>query len=148
MSPVFRLQSRNPDSRAGEGNTYVTTANGLWWLVSPRGSPPVPLDPLLHRSKWKIGALARLLGIGTRTLARLIERSTGLPAKTWLRQTRAVTACHLLREGWKIEALASELGFHHTASFTREFKAVVGVNPSTYFRMEQSRFFIPTDDVP
>lgn len=141
MFPASLSQSRHPDfcGRAA----YITPAYAVWWLVHPGERPPVVLDPLLRRSTWSIGPLARLLGIGTRTLARIIERSTGLSAKTWLRQTRAVTACNLLREGWKIEALSIELGFRHTASFTREFKSVVGVSPSIYFRSEKSRFFSP-----
>lgn len=73
----------------------------------------------------------------------MVERSVGLPAKTWLRGHRIIVACHLLREGWKIEALAKDLGFSHGSAFTREFKAMVGVTPMFYVQMERARFFLP-----
>ncbi len=42
-----------------------------------------------------------------------------MTAKSWLRRQRAVTARHLLREGWKIEALSAELGFRNPSAVTR-----------------------------
>lgn len=139
------LPSQNPNYRNSnrrEGN-YIICDNQLWWFVRPEPNLPVCLDPLLRRSRWEVKGLAHSLGIGTRTLTRVIDASIGLPAKEWLRRHRAVTACHLIREGWKFEALALELGFRYPSAFSREFKAMVGVAPARYLSMERSRFFIP-----
>jgi hypothetical protein len=72
----------------------------------------------LKDANWKVRGLGRLLGMSSRTLNRVVERSLGLPTKCWLRQQRILTACHLLREGWKIEALSADLGFHNASAFT------------------------------
>lgn len=145
MSPASRPQSRNPDFRGG-GGTYITCEGRLLWLVREERGQAVSLSPLLRTSKWNVGRLARQLGMCPRTLNRVIERSTGLPSKAWLRQLRAVTACHLLREGWKIEALAAELGFRHYNSFSREFKTTVGISPSAFLDIIRPHLFIPPHD--
>ena len=100
----------------------------------------------MRRHAWNVGALSSALGLSPRSFCRLVERCVGLPAKTWLREQRIVAACHLLREGWKIEALSADFGFHHSSAFTREFKAQIGVTPSLYVRMERERFFRPPPD--
>ena len=58
--------------------------------------------------------MSALLGIGTRTLTRLIERSTGLSAKIWLRQTRAVIHLHNTRQRRSLDGLTpAQAYFHH-----------------------------------
>ncbi len=141
VSPVPPAPS-HPWLPRGVG-TRIACAHRLWWLARPGCDTAICLDPLLRRSGWNVSELARILGTGTRTLTRAIESSTGMTAKSWLRRQRAVTARHLLREGWKIEALSAELGFRNPSAFTREFKSVMGVTPSIYLRQEQSRFFLP-----
>jgi AraC-like DNA-binding protein len=92
---------------------------------------------------WNVTAVSSKLGFEPRSFCRMVERSVGCPAKAWLRHHRISTACHLLREGWKIEALSADFGFSHASAFTREFKAMVGVTPSYYVQKERSRFFLP-----
>lgn len=138
-SPVPSINSR------GETNACICH-DGCWWFVSCSPPRAIRLDPLLRRHSWNVGELCRVLGIAQRTLGRVVERSVGLSTKTWLRRHRIVAACHLLREGWKIEALSKDFGFSHSSAFTREFKTLVGVTPSLFIRMETERFFLPPHD--
>jgi AraC-like DNA-binding protein len=105
--------------------------------------PHIRLDPMLRLHSWNVGALSQALGYSPRTFSRLVECSVGMPAKPWLRRHRIVTACHLLREGWKIEAVSLEFGFRNPSAFSREFKSLMDVAPSTFLSMERARFFMP-----
>lgn len=49
-----------------------------------------------------------------------MEEGLGTTGSTWLRENRIVAACHLFREGVKIQTLAARLGFSNNANFTRE----------------------------
>ena len=80
-----------------------------------------------------------MLGLGERTFARIVEDSVGLTGKLWLRQLRAVTACHMLREGRKIKELTQELGYRYDPDFTRDFKKTVGVTPADFMKSELAR---------
>lgn len=122
-----------------EGRTRIRFVSGFWWFVDPHRSHSICLDPLFWQSGWKVGSLCELLGIGRRTFARAVEESIGITGKAWLRQLRAVAACHLLREGGEIKSLADRLGFRHNTDFANEFKKQVGVSPSYYMKSEQSR---------
>lgn len=64
----------------------------------------------------------------------MVEEGLGITCKRWLREIRIVVACHLLREGNKIESVAQALGFRHVPDFTREFKKLLGVTPSHYMK--------------
>lgn len=132
-----------PPHRKSPGSGFITFDDRHWGLVRPDSEVCVCLDPILRTAAWNVGELAGLVGMSTRTLCRVIESSTSLSAKTWLRRHRIVTASYLLREDWKIECLSAVLGFQHPSAFTREFKTLVGVTPSVYIRMERSRFFAP-----
>ena len=121
----------------------ISIRNGFWWFDAPARNRLICLDPLFNGCAWNLGRLARQLGVGDRTLARIIEESIGLNGKTWLRNIRIVRACHLLRESPKIEALARTLGFSQHSDLTREFKKLVGVTPSKFQQQERSRSASP-----
>jgi AraC family transcriptional regulator len=88
---------------------------------------------------WNVGKLAKSLGVGRRTFARVVEQSLGITGKVWLRQIRMVAACHMLREDCKITSLAHSLRFRDVRDFAREFKKMVGVSPSFYRKAENAR---------
>jgi AraC-like DNA-binding protein len=112
---------------------------GHWWYFEPAADRAVMLDPLFAECSWNVGALSDRLEIGTRMFTRMVEDSLGVNAKIWLRNIRIVKACHLLREGGKIQRVARCVGFSHASELTREFKQLVGVSPSFYKRSERTR---------
>jgi len=90
-------------------------------VLRPSENQMTCLNPLFRKCGWRVGGLSNELGVSNRTFARIMEDSLGITAKLWLRQIRAVDACHLLREGSKIMSVATQLGFRDAADFTEEF---------------------------
>jgi AraC-like DNA-binding protein len=114
-------------------------SHGYWWLLDPDQDRNIRLDPKISQCGWNVGRLCQSLGFGKRTFSRMVKEGLGITGKRWLREIRIVTACHLLRQGDKIEAVAQTLGFRHVSDFTREFKKLMGVPPSRYMKAEHSR---------
>jgi AraC-like DNA-binding protein len=140
-------QDQSRDSKAGGGNILsshhgrggrrIYHAEGCWWFDDLCGQRRVKLDPIFEKIGWRMSGLAEYLGLGNRTLARLVEGSVGVKGKLWIRNIRIVLVCRLLREGMKIEVVATALGFGRHSDLTREFKKLMGTTPSEYIRMEQ-----------
>lgn len=117
----------------------IVFSHGFWWYHDPGRNFVIKMNQMFAECDWSVGRLCGLLGVGKRTFARIVEESVGISGKVWLRQLRAVEACHLLREGGEITSLAERLGFRHNSDFTHEFKKLVGVSPTFYMKSEQSR---------
>lgn len=117
----------------------IVFSNGSWWLNDPDRERNLRLDAIIDQCGWNVGRLCRDLAIGKRTFSRLVEEGVGITSKRWLREIRIVAAGHLLREGCKIETVSQTLSFRHVPDFTREFKKLVGVSPSSFIKAEHSR---------
>lgn len=118
--------------------TIVFSEGYIWFRDSVRRIE-IKLEPLLWQSGWRVNALCASLNIAPRTLNRLVEEGLGITGSQWMREHRIVAACHLLREGVKMEKLAVRLGFSNNANFTREFRKLIGVSPSDFLRQERVR---------
>lgn len=125
------------------GNQRILFHHGSWWFADVWADRLVRLDPLFAACGWNVGRMCETLGLGKRTFGRVVEQSLGITGKIWLRNLRVVAACHMLREGTKIETTARKLGFRHSSDFTREFRILIGVLPSFYVKAERSRSVAP-----
>lgn len=123
----------------GKPKQRILFSRGFWWYQDPENKRMIRLDPLFEKCGWKVGRLCEELGIGKRTFARMVEENLGVTSKVWLRQIRAVAACHLLREGSKANSVATRLGFLNYTDFSTEFNKMVGVSPSFYMKAEYTR---------
>ena len=74
-------------------------------------------------------AVARTLGMGTRTLQRRLA-TQGTSYQTLLDAVRAELARAYLAEGWAVTEAAFALGFSDTSSFSRAFRRWTGTRPS------------------
>lgn len=113
--------------------------DGFWWYVGFGPLRRIRLDAMFRECGWKVGRLGKSLGLERRTFARMVKQSLGINGKTWLRQLRAVEACHLLREEGKINAIAHRLGFRDDSDFAREFREHIGMSPAAYRKAERTR---------
>lgn len=87
----------------------------------------------------RIDALARVAGLGTRRLERLVKRLFDLTPMQLLARTRIEAAAKLLVRGDdSVAAVASACGYSDQSAFTRQFKALTGATPLRY-RDEQRR---------
>lgn len=113
--------------------------NGFWWYRCPHRNQVIEISSLIRRESYNVTAVARELGVGSRSFHRLVKDSFGIPPGEWLRRERAVSARYRLRDGCSVKQLATEYGFLHQGDFGAEFKLWHGVNPIEYQR--RSRLF-------
>lgn len=77
---------------------------------------------------------ATRLAVSVRTLQRLAHRHVGLSPAAMIRRRRLQEAAEKLRAdpGRDLATLAAEFGYADHAHLTRDFRAVLGISPSTY----------------
>ncbi len=75
----------------------------------------------------------RHVGASGRTLARIIERETGLGFEQWRTRIRVATALPALASGTNVTHAAHEVGYASASAFVAAFKRTVGVSPGAYF---------------
>ena len=106
--------------------------------------PPGPYVDLLglvgamieDRSLVRVDQVAALGGLSVRSLQRLFAGYVGVNPKAVLARYRLQDAAAALDAGIvdDLAGLAASLGWFDQAHFSRDFRAVVGVPPSTYLR--------------
>ena len=77
--------------------------------------------------------LARVAGLGTRRLERLVKRLFDLTPMQLLARTRIDAATKLLvRSDDSVATVASVCGYSGQSAFTRQFKTLTGATPLCY----------------
>ena len=76
--------------------------------------------------------IANLVGLTPRQLLYRIRQETGEPLATWTRKRRIEQAGQLLQAGRSVSEVSECLGFANPYHFSRQFRSVMGVTPSTY----------------
>jgi AraC-like DNA-binding protein/quercetin dioxygenase-like cupin family protein len=112
---------------------------------------PMPADPRLRRLVDAITAhpadgattttWAKRIGVGERTLNRLLVQETGLSFGRWRQQLHIILALQRLSRGASVQSVASELGYESASSFVTMFRKALGTSPARYMaqRLESSR---------
>ncbi len=84
---------------------------------------------------WRVSEIASAAGLSVTQLERLCRRTLGLSPRALLQRLRVEQAARLLTTS---DASAGEIaaacGFYDQASFTRQFRAVVGMTPGSFRR--------------
>ncbi|TVU70083.1 MULTISPECIES: AraC family transcriptional regulator [Cobetia] len=103
---------------------------------------PLPNDPRLIRisealisapddrrtlKEWASG-----LAMSERTLARLIQRDTGLTFSRWRQQLHLIVAIRHLAEGMSVQRVSEEIGYQSVNAFISMFKKLLGATPARY----------------
>jgi AraC-like DNA-binding protein len=70
--------------------------------------------------------------VSERTLARLVQRETGMSFGRWRQQLTVMLAVKWMAEGASIHAVASDLGYDSGPSFITMFKKTLGAPPARY----------------
>ncbi len=90
-------------------------------------------DDALHAlaSAPRVGRAARSMGIGERSLERLVLRRTGRPPMFWRQLARLrQAAIALCSDGGSLAELAADHGFSDQAHMSREFRRWLGISPA------------------
>lgn len=128
-----RIQGANPEL-ARANDLIAAQALARWESANLTDRVRTALLDQLPNGPQSQSQVARLLGMGTRTLQRrLAEESTSYGAL--LDATRRELATAYLREGrYSVTDVGYLLGFAGTASFSRAFRRWTGKSPSEYQR--------------
>ena len=86
---------------------------------------------LARRANYSTAALATLCGISVRQLERRFAREIGESPEQWLNMLRANDGMKLLQEGGAVKEVALSLGYEHPECFSRDFKKIFDVSPSS-----------------
>jgi transcriptional regulator GlxA family with amidase domain len=90
---------------------------------------------LARRAGWSVSELAKFCEVSARTLERHFFKEMGKTPKKWLIEQRQKRARELLCYGYSVKVVASEVGYMHSSSFSREFKKLSGHSPSSTAKM-------------
>ncbi|MGF1497620.1 MAG: helix-turn-helix domain-containing protein [Elainellaceae cyanobacterium] len=77
--------------------------------------------------------VAQAVGYSPAYLTHLMGQQTGQTIRQWIIQHRMAAACFLLLETEQtVEQIASQVGYHHTVHFFRQFRRLYGKTPQTW----------------
>jgi len=120
---LLELLSRTGSRERARGPT-VPYVSALIALMETAFSRPLTAE-----------ALARYAGLERTYCARLFQRETGIGMKEYLTRLRVTKAQALLRETQlTVKAVAESVGYPNEEAFSKRFKQVAGVTPSSYRR--------------
>lgn len=103
---------------------------------------PMPLDPRLRRlvdamiadpaNRATTKTWAKRIGVGERTLNRLLVAETGLSFGRWRQQLHVILAIQKLSRGATVQRVALDLGYESASSFVTMFRKALGTSPARY----------------
>jgi AraC-like DNA-binding protein len=104
---------------------------------------PMPSDPKLRKIAnammadpsdcATIAEWGRRVGAAERTLARILQRETGMSFGRWRQQLHILIALRQLAEGMPVQSVALDLGYESASAFITMFRKVLGKSPGRYF---------------
>jgi AraC-like DNA-binding protein len=141
---VFRLATRPDeyDRRGPDAKLVSVLLHELTTVSVENHRLPTPSDPRLRRLLDAMtadpanGATARewakQVGVGERTLNRILVEETGLTFGRWRRQLHIILAIQKMSRGATVQRVASELGYESASGFVTMFRKTLGVAPARY----------------
>jgi AraC-like DNA-binding protein/mannose-6-phosphate isomerase-like protein (cupin superfamily) len=141
---LFRLATRPADyDRKGPDAKLVSVLLHELTTVSVENHRlPMPRDPRIRRlldamtadaaNGATIKEWAKQVGMGDRTLNRLLLEETGLTFGRWRRQLLIILAIQKMSRGATVQRVAWELGYGSASGFVTMFRKTLGVAPATY----------------
>ena len=103
---------------------------------------PMPRDPRLRKLVDELTAnpasgattqtWAKRIGMGERTLNRVLVAETGLSFGRWRQQLHIVLALQKLSRGATVQSVALDLGYESASSFGTMFRKALGASPARY----------------
>jgi AraC-like DNA-binding protein len=144
--PVWGLTSKLPiRDEHGQVTGLIGISKDLTALVSSDEVPPAVARVLryletAYDEPVSPSSLARKAGMSPARFSRVIKRIHGISPMQLITQTRMTAGCRLLREtDSSVAEIALECGFSDHSAFTRAFRAVTGLSPTDYRKMNKLR---------
>jgi AraC-like DNA-binding protein len=150
---LFRLATRPADyDRKGPDAQMVSVLLHELTTVSVENHRlPMPSDPRLRRlfdamtaapaDSATIKEWAKRVGVGDRTMSRLLVEETGMTFGRWRRQLHIILAIQKMSRGATVQRVALELGYKSASGFVTMFRKTLGVAPAAYMagRLDEPR---------
>ena len=86
---------------------------------------------LAPRCHYKARKLAQCLNISPRQLQRIFAATLACAPQDWLNRQRLLKAREMLLQARSVKEVAYSLGFPKTSQFSRDFRKLFGLVPST-----------------
>jgi len=84
---------------------------------------------------WRVAELAQIAGLSPKQLERLARRTLDLSPQRLVQRIRIEHAVQaIVTGGDTLGTIAAECGFYDQSSFTKQFRAVLGLTPGAYRR--------------
>ena len=80
-----------------------------------------------------LAAVARVVGLGARTLERRFHAETGLTPGRWRQQRKMMISLERIASGEPVKAAAAAAGFASASAYVAAFRKVFGATPARYF---------------
>jgi AraC-like DNA-binding protein len=80
---------------------------------------------------WRLDDVAAAFRTDIKTLSRQFYRLVNQPPALWIRQQRMRLALKFLSQGMSVTTVSEQMGFSDPFCFSRQFKAIRGVSPSS-----------------
>lgn len=87
--------------------------------------------------RWRVAELAEIAGLSPKQFERMARRTLGLGPQRLVQRLRIEHAVQAITStGRPLGDIAAECGFYDQSSFTKQFRAVLGVTPGAYRRAQ------------
>ena len=94
------------------------------------------LELLGRAAGFKVGALARSVGVSRESLRVYVQVRFHEAPKDWLARLRMREAQRLLSQGQLVKEITSTLGFQHATHFSRAFRRGCGSSPRVFVAVQ------------
>ncbi len=81
-----------------------------------------------------IAQWATRVALSENSLARLVQRETGLTFGRWRQQLQLIVALRSLAAGATVQQVSGDLGYESVSAFITMFKKALGTSPAKYLR--------------
>jgi AraC-like DNA-binding protein len=141
---LLRLATRPPlyDAEGPEARLVSVILDELSRVVVENHRLPMPNDARLRllvdamianpASGATMKTWAKRIGVGERTLNRLLVAETGLSFGRWQRQLHVILAIQKMSRGATVQRVALDLGYESASSFVTMFRKALGTSPARH----------------
>lgn len=81
-----------------------------------------------------MGQWAKRMALSENSLARLVQKETGLTFGRWRQQLQLIFALRSLAAGATVQQVSSDLGYESVSAFITMFKKALGASPARYLK--------------
>lgn len=149
LSPLVReliieLADQSPVAHANADTITTLLLSALSQMPVEHLHLPLTDEPRLGRiasamvenpaDRGTMAHWAKRVALSENSLARLVQRETGLTFGNWRQQLQLIIAIRSLAAGATVQQVSGDLGYESVSAFITMFKKALGTSPAKYLR--------------